>query len=74
MGRQLSVERKSRREINKTMREEGWEGVPEEDGGEAAFTESLDYMGAGNGPHNPDSVSDLFCCLVWQQREEKGEV
>lgn len=26
MGRQLSVERKSRREINKTMREEGWGG------------------------------------------------
>lgn len=58
------MERKSRREINKTKREEGWEGVQEEDEGEAA----LDYMGAGNRPHNHDGVSDLLGCLASRRR------
>lgn len=41
MGRQLSAERKSRREINKTKREGGWEGAREGDGGEAAFAKKV---------------------------------
>lgn len=42
----------------KPKREEGWEGAQEEDGGEAAFTKSLDYMSSGNRPHNHVSVGD----------------
>lgn len=50
MGRQLSAERKSKREINQTKRGEGWEGAREQDGGAAAFMKSLNSVGAGSGP------------------------